>query len=142
MAIAYRNDFGVYDSGNPTAAAYPWKDIKTIKYDESSYKETLVVLYGEGGKVLEKYWVPRKKENKEFLQNLKTISENHGIKVISLSMSVRICPICCNVVARNAQSCPACGFQFTENIKKEKRGIGFWGVVMAIIVAVLILSAG
>ena len=45
------------------------------------------------------------------------------------------CPTCGRPVSSAAQSCPHCGHTFV----KIKKGIGFWGVVGAIIVSVFIL---
>ena len=48
------------------------------------------------------------------------------------------CPSCGNDCADNAYTCPKCGHVF----KEQKSGMGFWGVVFAIIVAVLLMSLG
>lgn len=52
-------------------------------------------------------------------------------------MYLRPCPSCGNSVSTKAASCPRCGHPFVE---KNKGGITFWGVVGAVIVAVIILS--
>ena len=46
-----------------------------------------------------------------------------------------VCPTCGMSVSSQANSCPHCGHTFV----KIKKGIGFWGVVGAILVSVLIL---
>ncbi len=55
------------------------------------------------------------------------------------------CPMCHKEVSPNAKSCPHCGeplrdVRVTYTVKEEKKGLGFWGVVLAIIVAVIIMS--
>ncbi|MDD4564226.1 MAG: zinc-ribbon domain-containing protein [Eubacteriales bacterium] len=46
------------------------------------------------------------------------------------------CPACGNQVSSNATTCPQCG----HPLKKGGGGLTFWGVVGAIIVAVIIIS--
>ncbi len=48
------------------------------------------------------------------------------------------CPHCGNDCAQNAITCPKCGYVFV----KQKQGLTFWGVVGAILVAVLLISLG
>ena len=55
------------------------------------------------------------------------------------------CPMCYREVSPNAKSCPHCGeplraVRVPDKIKEDKDGLGFWGVVLAIIVAVIIMS--
>lgn len=47
------------------------------------------------------------------------------------------CPTCGKSISNMANSCPHCGHSFTP--QNQKNGLGFWGVVGAIIVAVLLL---
>ena len=49
---------------------------------------------------------------------------------------MRKCPSCGNECANNAYTCPKCGHTF------KKQGTSFWGVVGAIIVAVILMSIG
>ncbi|WP_041808279.1 zinc ribbon domain-containing protein [Evansella cellulosilytica] len=59
-------------------------------------------------------------------------------------MALRPCPECGHNVSTRAGSCPNCGFPFERLIQEQPQqggnGLSFWGVVGAIIVAVLILS--
>lgn len=63
-------------------------------------------------------------------------------------MALITCPECGNQVSDQAKSCPRCGHPFnktTETVYEQpiivkKGGLGFWGVVFAIIVAILIMS--
>ena len=59
-------------------------------------------------------------------------------------MALKPCPECGNSVSTRADSCPKCGFplnsQQMKPIKEEGSGLTFWGVVGAIILAVIILS--
>lgn len=52
------------------------------------------------------------------------------------------CRVCGKEISRNAQSCPNCGEPLVERIQiiKEDNGIGFWGVVLAIVVGLVIVS--
>lgn len=57
------------------------------------------------------------------------------------------CPECGKLVSKQAVSCPNCGHPFLNNQNtnttqavNNSSGIGFWGVVFAIIVAILIMS--
>ncbi|MDS9470713.1 zinc ribbon domain-containing protein [Sporosarcina pasteurii] len=54
-------------------------------------------------------------------------------------MSLRPCPSCQNSVSRQAEFCPNCGHTFKSS-KNGGVGITFWGIVGAIILAVVILS--
>ena len=49
---------------------------------------------------------------------------------------MRKCPSCGNDCANNAYTCPKCGYVF------KKQGMSFWGVVFAIIIAILLISIG
>ncbi len=57
---------------------------------------------------------------------------------------LRPCPACSNMVSSQAVSCPQCGHPLQQSQtfiqEQEKKGLGFWGVVLAIVVAVVILS--
>ncbi|MBU9720883.1 MULTISPECIES: zinc ribbon domain-containing protein [Bacillaceae] len=63
-------------------------------------------------------------------------------------MALRPCPECGHSVSNKAESCPNCGYpfivkqDFSEPISEYEEGSGltFWGVVGAVIVAVIILS--
>lgn len=64
------------------------------------------------------------------------------------------CPSCHKEVSRFALSCPNCGHPFPENAPKSEStssnttsnnsndsgGMGFWGIVMAVIVAIILIS--
>ena len=53
-------------------------------------------------------------------------------------MSLRPCPSCGNNVSKQAEFCPNCGHTFVS--KEKGNGITFWGIVGAIVVAILIIS--
>ncbi|MBU9711382.1 hypothetical protein KS419_06525 [Bacillus tamaricis] len=59
-------------------------------------------------------------------------------------MALRPCPECRHTVSTKADSCPNCGFPFESKLNpvvtEGGSGLSFWGVVGAIIVAVIILS--
>lgn len=59
-------------------------------------------------------------------------------------MALRPCPDCGQSISTKADSCPNCGFPFkqthSEPVSNEGVGISFWGVVGAVILAVIILS--
>lgn len=57
------------------------------------------------------------------------------------------CPECGKLISKKATACPNCGHPFPQNKEQNvsqaasgTSGIGFWGVVLAIIVAILIIS--
>lgn len=54
------------------------------------------------------------------------------------------CPVCQKEVSINATSCPNCGEPLKTVVIKEtievKEGIGFWGVVFAVVLAIIIMS--
>jgi predicted amidophosphoribosyltransferase len=54
-------------------------------------------------------------------------------------MSLRACPSCGNNVSKQAEFCPNCGHPFKSN-KENSKGISFWGIVGAVVVAILIIS--
>ena len=54
-------------------------------------------------------------------------------------MSLRPCPSCGNNVSKQAEFCPNCGHPFESN-KGKGNGITFWGIVGAVVVAILIIS--
>ncbi|WP_197063063.1 zinc ribbon domain-containing protein [Pontibacillus marinus] len=61
-------------------------------------------------------------------------------------MSLIKCPACDNQVSTQAKSCPQCGHPLKPTPStpppqsKESQGLGFWGVVGAVVVAIIILS--
>ncbi|MYL32565.1 zinc-ribbon domain-containing protein [Pontibacillus yanchengensis] len=60
-------------------------------------------------------------------------------------MSLMNCPACDNQVSPQAKSCPKCGHPLkptpsTPPPVEKKEGLGFWGVVGAVVVAIIILS--
>ena len=53
------------------------------------------------------------------------------------------CPDCAKEVSKLANTCPHCGRPLQPQVQPEpaqSRGINFWGVVLAVIIAVIILS--
>lgn len=52
-----------------------------------------------------------------------------------LNQKTMECPVCQSEVSVDAYKCPNCGHPF----KDEPHGVGFWGVVGAILVVVLAL---
>lgn len=50
------------------------------------------------------------------------------------------CPTCGKDVSKNAYTCPFCGYTFAQLTDEKKGGLGFWKIVGAVIVAILILS--
>lgn len=64
------------------------------------------------------------------------------------------CPECNREISDQAASCPHCGCPINEQPKTEpkvietvkvvdeRNGLGFWGIVLAILVAVAIISIG
>lgn len=58
------------------------------------------------------------------------------------------CPACDNQVSTQAESCPHCGHPLktkpttttTTPSEPQSQGLGFWGVVGAVVVAIIILS--
>lgn len=76
---------------------------------------------------------------KEYLEKLESAGAIARIEVDRKpidSPNLMDCPICSKKVSKDAPRCPHCGHQFVD----EKKGIGFWGIVGAIIVAVLIMA--
>jgi predicted amidophosphoribosyltransferase len=55
-------------------------------------------------------------------------------------MNLRPCPSCGNDVSKQAEFCPNCGHPFESNKEKSNGGITFWGIVGAVVVAILIIS--
>lgn len=62
-------------------------------------------------------------------------------------MSLLPCPECGNPVSTKAVSCPKCGLPFEEPMVRydrkpveKSRGLTFWGVVGAVIVAIIIMA--
>ena len=53
------------------------------------------------------------------------------------SAKLKPCPTCQKSISTTADACPFCGHSFVN--KKKEDDLGFWGVVCAIIVAILIL---
>jgi predicted RNA-binding Zn-ribbon protein involved in translation (DUF1610 family) len=65
-----------------------------------------------------------------------------------------VCPDCGNLVSYSAINCPKCGRHFADQPQiaptpqvqyvpvPQPSGMGFWGVVLAIIVGLLIFSIG
>ncbi len=59
-------------------------------------------------------------------------------------MALRPCPDCGHSVSTKADSCPNCGYPFkstppVQPVSNEGTGISFWGVVGAVILALIIL---
>ena len=62
--------------------------------------------------------------------------------------ALMFCPACGSQVSKSAISCPNCGHPFRKErvqipkpvIVPQKSGLGFWGVVFAIIVAVVLIG--
>lgn len=54
-------------------------------------------------------------------------------------MSLRPCPSCQNNVSKQAEFCPNCGHTFKSK-QGGSNGLTFWGIVGAIIVAVILIS--
>lgn len=60
-------------------------------------------------------------------------------------MTLQPCPICNHSVSPQAQACPNCGHPLniqkaTSPVYQEQVGLTFWGVVGAIIVAIILIS--
>ena len=79
------------------------------------------------------------KENSGFLNDLVTKARGHGIVVEALPKGMQMCPTCGNFVAHNAMNCPTCGYVFRV---QKSGGVGIIGIVIAILIAVFVLSVG
>ncbi|WP_083769498.1 zinc ribbon domain-containing protein [Salisediminibacterium selenitireducens] len=67
-------------------------------------------------------------------------------------MALTPCPECGHSVSTRAKSCPNCGYPFMETRQappiiqephhepERESGIGFWGVVGAVVIAILLVS--
>ncbi|GGM41919.1 hypothetical protein GCM10011351_30010 [Paraliobacillus quinghaiensis] len=62
-------------------------------------------------------------------------------------MPLKPCPSCSHSVSTQAESCPKCGHPInpktntkTTYIEEKSSGLSFWGVVGAVILAIIILS--
>ena len=54
-------------------------------------------------------------------------------------MSLRACPSCRNDVSKQAEFCPNCGHTFVSS-RGGNNGVTFWGIVGAVVLAILIIS--
>jgi ssDNA-binding Zn-finger/Zn-ribbon topoisomerase 1 len=58
-------------------------------------------------------------------------------------MALTNCPTCNHQISVKAEACPSCGHPIRERTTKvihTNNGMGFWGVVGAIIVAIILIS--
>lgn len=74
------------------------------------------------------------------------MGENDTVYALSSSMrmqsnhppKMKSCPTCKKSISYNAESCPHCGHSFAS--EERKSGLGFWGIVGAVIVAIIIMA--
>ena len=77
-------------------------------------------------------------ENIDFLKGLVSQARSHGVEIESLPSNMIMCPKCGTFVSPNAPTCVRCGHAFPKN--QPNNGVGFFGVIVAVIVAVLIIA--
>lgn len=95
-------------------------------------------------------FTPASPDQYKFVKDFTIIArnKNKNIRVDSFLDNMMICPTCKKLVAINAISCPSCGYVFQQNQpvtqpvsqSQGSGGLGFWGTVLAIIVAIAIIG--
>lgn len=119
---------------------YKWGDISKIILTKSVGNFENFYLFNNSGTVMERFILDMSKPgNVDFLNQLDSAAIANEKKVLRVPDGMMMCPTCGNIVAKNALSCPECGHVFRE---QKSGGVGILGIAAAIVIAILILSAG
>lgn len=112
-------------------AKYSWQSInKIVLADEPN---NYFGVYVFGNSLLNSFSMEKSKT--DFIKKLMGAAAQNNTEVVAVPDNMIMCPTCGTLVAQNAMNCPSCGYVF-----QKSGGLGFFGTVFAIIVAVAIMG--
>lgn len=114
-------------------AKHSWQSIKKIVLEDLPNNNTGVYVFGNS--LLNSFSMDNSKV--DFLKQLAVAARKNNTEVVAVPKNMIMCPTCGTLVAENAMNCPSCGHVFQ---KQKSGGLGFFGTVFAIIVAVAIMG--
>lgn len=130
-----------YDSSGVTIGdkIFTYSTLSAVNFYQRLSTEFRITLIGKDHNPVT--YIDISSKSIDFVKGLAASARSHGVQVseepyASLN-NTQICPTCLNIVASSAYTCPSCGHTF-----KKQGGTGFWGIVFAVIMAVLIISMG
>ena len=119
--------------------AFPYSTLSAVNFYKINPMAIRILLIGKDNNPISYLDIASSKT--DFVNRMAAAVRSHNVQVTELPYAslnnTQICPTCLHIVADNAYTCPSCGNTF-----KKQGGVGFWGIVFAVVVAVIIISMG